>query len=194
MTNARSFRTGLTAALMLVLVLAPVGLAAEGGGSGGIDPSGDPGAGGADGGGGPAATPTSDGVFPIIGAHTYGDGLGAGRNHQGQDLIAKCGKPIVAAQGGRVQVNDTHASAGNYVVIKSKSTRTDQVYMHMISPSRLAEGERVRTGEKIGRVGTTGNSSTCHLHFEKWSAPGWYKGGSVLDPTPSLKRWDRAGR
>ncbi len=61
------------------------------------------------------------GVFPVKGKHTYGDGLGAGRGHQGQDLLAKCGKPIVAAQPGKVKVKDYQAGgAGNYVVVKGK--------------------------------------------------------------------------
>ena len=40
-------------------------------------------------------------------------------------------------------------------------------------------------------VGQTGNASACHLHFEMWSAPGYYTGGSVIDPLPYLKRWDK---
>jgi murein DD-endopeptidase MepM/ murein hydrolase activator NlpD len=39
-------------------------------------------------------------------------------------------------------------------------------------------------------VGDTGNASGCHLHFELWSAPGWYAGGEPFDPLPRLQRWD----
>jgi murein DD-endopeptidase MepM/ murein hydrolase activator NlpD len=49
----------------------------------------------------------------------------------------------------------------------------------------------VRTGQRIGEVGETGNASGCHLHFEIWSAPGWYEGGNFLNPTKKLKRWDK---
>ena len=154
--------------------------------SGGITPGGkaatDPGSAGADGKGG---------VFPIRGRHTYGDGLGAGRGHQGQDLLAKCGKPVVAAQTGRVRKVGSDSSMGYHAIIKTKSSRVDQVYMHMLARPRVERGELVEAGETIGRVGNTGSSTACHLHFEMWSAPGWYKGGDVLDPTPSLKRWDR---
>jgi murein DD-endopeptidase MepM/ murein hydrolase activator NlpD len=38
-------------------------------------------------------------------------------------------------------------------------------------------------------MGATGNASGCHLHFEMWDGP-WQQGGSVMDPTPHLKRWD----
>ena len=53
------------------------------------------------------------------------------------------------------------------------------------------KGSRVRTGEKIGRVGQTGNASGCHLHFEMWSRPGWYEGGHAMRTlTKKLKKWD----
>lgn len=133
-------------------------------------------------------------VFPVRAPHSYGDGLGAGRGHQGQDLLAKCGKPVVAARAGRVRVRDYDGSGGgNYVVIRGKGKRAkDFVYMHMLKRLKVKRGERVSAGERIGSVGSTGRSSACHLHFEMWSAPGWYRGGSVRNPTPSLRRWDRS--
>lgn len=131
-------------------------------------------------------------VFPMRGPHTYGDGIGAGRGHQGADLLGKCGTPLVAARGGVVYYNDYQASgAGNYLVINIKGSGKSHVYMHMPAPSPLKVGAKVKTGQRIGAVGTTGRSSACHLHFEIWSAPGWYQGGSFLDPVQSLKRWDR---
>jgi len=62
--------------------------------------------------------------------------------------------------------------------------------MHMIRPSPLRVGQRVSTGQPIGAVGQTGSASGCHLHFEMWSAPGWYDGGRPFDPLSSLKSWD----
>lgn len=129
--------------------------------------------------------------FPLDKRHTYGDGFGAGRGHEGQDVMTRCGVPIHAVRGGRVQTNDVHPAAGNYLVIDGKRTRLDFMYAHMVAPSPLREGARVRTGQLIGDVGQTGNASACHLHFEVWSAPGWYEGGH---PLPSvgrlLKTWD----
>jgi len=119
--------------------------------------------------------------FPLRGKHSYGDGYGApraGHVHQGQDILADCGKRIVAARGGRVQYSGYQAGgAGYYIVIDGKSTGHDYVYMHLQRGQRAKQGQRVRTGEQIGKVGDTGDASGCHLHFELWSKPGWYSGG-----------------
>lgn len=131
-----------------------------------------------------------DHIFPLRGAHTYGDGLGAGRDHQGQDVFAKCGTKIVAARGGKVQTNAFHSAAGNYLVIDGRKTGKDYVYMHMEARGQPKEGAHVKTGDVIGYESDTGDASGCHLHFELWSAPGWYEGGHVLNPTAPLKKWD----
>ena len=132
--------------------------------------------------------------FPVRGPHSYGDGVGAprvGHIHQGQDIAAACGTPLVAARGGRVQWNAYQSAAGNYVVIDGKGTGHDWAYMHLARPSPLAKGRRVRTGQRIGVVGATGDATGCHLHIEEWSAPGWYEGGHFLySITRHLKRWD----
>jgi murein DD-endopeptidase MepM/ murein hydrolase activator NlpD len=129
--------------------------------------------------------------FPLQAKHSYGDGYGAGRGHQGQDVMARCGVPIRAVRGGRVQANTTQSLAGNYLVIDGKGTGTDTFYAHLAHRSPLRKGARVRTGQVIGVVGQTGDATACHLHFEIWTAPGWYEGG---DPMPSvgklLRRWD----
>lgn len=136
-------------------------------------------------------------AFPILGSHSYGSSgsvFGAGRSghtHQGQDVMAACGTPLVAARGGTVQVSTWDDAAGNYVVIDGKRSPYDFMYAHLAEPSPLREGETVRTGQPIGVVGTTGSSSGCHLHFEMWSAPGWYEGGSPFDPLGYLQKWDR---
>jgi murein DD-endopeptidase MepM/ murein hydrolase activator NlpD len=136
-----------------------------------------------------------DHKFPIRGKHQYGDGVGApraGHSHQGQDVFAKCGTKLVAAHAGKVQTRAYHGAAGNYVVIDGKKTDMDYVYMHLEDKANVREGEKVKTGDKIGRVGETGNASGCHLHFELWSKPGWYEGGDFLHSvTRKLQKWDR---
>jgi len=135
-------------------------------------------------------------AFPILGAHEFSLGAGrfgaarSGHTHQGQDVMAACGTPLVAARGGAVQYSGFQAAAGNYVVIDGKGTSYDFMYAHLAEPSPLQTGETVRTGQPIGIVGDTGDATACHLHFEIWTAPGWYEGGSPIDPLPSLQKWD----
>jgi len=146
-----------------------------------------------------AATPRpsepDDGVFPVTGRTDEGTSVnrfGGGRGHQGQDLLADCGTPVVAALGGTVRVARFESRAGNYAVIDSASGAS-QVYMHLERPASVVAGDAVAAGQRIGAIGRTGHASACHLHFESWSAPGWHAGGRPQDPLPALRRW-RAGR
>jgi murein DD-endopeptidase MepM/ murein hydrolase activator NlpD len=133
-------------------------------------------------------------VFPVRGPHAFGgpgSQFGAerpGHVHQGQDVGAACGTPLVAARGGTVRWRAFHANAGNYVVIAA-DTGLDHVYMHLEAPSLVRRGQAVATGQPIGTVGATGRASGCHLHFELWSAPGWFEGGRALDPLATLRSW-----
>jgi murein DD-endopeptidase MepM/ murein hydrolase activator NlpD len=137
-----------------------------------------------------------DNMFPVRGHHDFGGanadfGSGrAGHSHQGQDVFARCGTPLVAARGGTVRFKQYHAAAGNYVVINAAGTDVDYVYMHLAEPTPFRVGDRVYTGQRIGAVGDTGNADGCHLHFELWSPPGWYDGGKPFDPLASLQAWD----
>ncbi len=137
-----------------------------------------------------------DHKFPVRGRHTYGDGeaaFGAGRaghTHDGHDVFARCGTPLVAARGGVVKLNRFQSAAGNYLVIDGDGTDVDYVYMHLRDPSPLAKDTRVLTGQAIGHVGDTGRARGCHLHFELWTGPGWYTGGAAIDPLPFLQAWD----
>lgn len=135
--------------------------------------------------------------FPVPGRHGYGgkaSRFGAqrpGHIHQGQDMSAACGEKLYVAAGGVVTTKAYQAGgAGYYVVIKGSATGRSYVYFHMIKPSWAVKGQTVFTGQQIGKVGNTGSSSGCHLHFEMWTPPGWYEGGTAYDPLPELKLWD----
>lgn len=139
--------------------------------------------------------PQADGgwVFPLRGKHDYGSAtnrFGGGRGHQAQDILAACGTPIVAARDGKVIKNTFHSRAGNYLVLQHADGRST-AYMHMRAPAEPKTGERVVAGQTIGFVGQTGRASACHLHFELWTAPGWYRGGSAVDPLPILRAAER---
>jgi murein DD-endopeptidase MepM/ murein hydrolase activator NlpD len=181
-------------AVAVLSVGAPTTLA-SGGGIGAPEggeqppPSGEPGGGG--GMGPPTGFDAGQYRFPLDAPHTYGDGFGAGRGHEGQDLFADCGSPILTARDGRIQRVDYQRRAGHYVVVDGRGTGVDTMYAHMLRRPTLRRGERVATGQQVGQVGSSGNASDCHLHFEIWTAPGWYEGG---EPMPSVERllrsWD----
>ena len=140
------------------------------------------------GGGGTGDGASGDGhTFPLPVKHEYGDGYGAGRGHQGQDVFAKCGKPIIAARAGKVKYNDFDGGAGNYIVINGKGTNRDYMYAHMKRKPRFRKGDRIDKGQPIGAVGDSGNASGCHLHFELWRGD-W---NGRPDVTRKLKKWDR---
>jgi murein DD-endopeptidase MepM/ murein hydrolase activator NlpD len=139
-----------------------------------------------------------DGKFPVRGPHGYGGPIqrfgaprSGGRVHQGQDVFAACGTRVAAAWGGRVQARGSDPRLyGNWVVIDGRGTRTDYRYAHFLHPASVHDGERVATGQRIGRVGKTGNAKTvgCMLHFEVW--PHRWEHRRPVDPLPFLKRWD----
>lgn len=138
----------------------------------------------------PPAETTLAQAFPVRGRFSYWDGMGAGRGHQGVDLGARCGTPLVAALPGRVRMVKYHGRAGHYVVVDVKGSPLDLVYMHLRQRASVRPGQGLRAGTLLGRVGDTGNASGCHLHFEIWDG-GYYRGGSPIDPMPFLSAWDR---
>ena len=143
----------------------------------------------------PAAEEAKNGVFPVKGRWNYGTAtnrFGGGRNHQGQDIFASCGTPIVAAVSGKVVVARTGGNEGNYAVTEAEDG-SQQAYLHMQRPASVQRGAQVAAGQAIGLVGETGNASGCHLHFELWTAPGRFTGGSAHDPKPDLDRWAADG-
>lgn len=135
-----------------------------------------------------------DHLFPIRGPHDLGqtrtNQFGGGRGHQGIDMFARCGTRIAAARGGRVRFAGYQSRAGNYVVIDGAQTGNDYVYMHMRRAPLVRTGQRVFTGQALGEVGDTGRATGCHLHFELWSTPGWYRGGRPFNPLSALRRWE----
>jgi murein DD-endopeptidase MepM/ murein hydrolase activator NlpD len=134
--------------------------------------------------------------FPVRGPHSYGGPdarFGAprsGHTHQGQDVPAACGTQLVAPHGGVVKAKAYEAAAGNYVVIDGEGVKQDYVLMHLQAPATVTQGQVVTTGQKLGKVGDTGDAQGCHLHFEIWTGAGWYTGGGPVDPLPTLKYWD----
>jgi murein DD-endopeptidase MepM/ murein hydrolase activator NlpD len=143
-----------------------------------------------------APSPAGTYVFPIRGSHSFGNAdnrfgapRGGGRSHQGQDILARGGLPVVSVTAGRVSAVGSNGGAGNYAVVAGDDRR-DYAYYHLQSSAIVSEGQRVSAGTQLGRVGCTGSCSADHLHFEMWT-PHWWDGGSPFDPLPYLRQWDR---
>jgi murein DD-endopeptidase MepM/ murein hydrolase activator NlpD len=132
-------------------------------------------------------------LFPVDGPHgirgyvgEFGAGRTGGRIHEGFDVTAACGTPLVAVRSGTViKTAFDPELKGHYVVLKGRSERRTYLYAHLIRPAPVREGQQVRAGRRIGTVGQTGNAAgtPCHLHFEVRSR------GRLLDPEPLLYSW-----
>ncbi|MBO4727065.1 MAG: M23 family metallopeptidase [Spirochaetaceae bacterium] len=94
-------------------------------------------------------------ISPITGMEKF---------HQGVDLAAPIGTPVLAARGGIVETTGTDRVYGNYIVLKHDNN-TQSLYAHL-SAIDVKMGMRVEKGNTIGKVGTTGWSTGPHLHFE----------------------------
>lgn len=138
---------------------------------------------------GPAVVPT---VFPMLGPCWFSDTWKAprsgGRQHEGVDIIAKSGTPIYAVSNGtitRVFLDRPGSLGGNAV----RLTAADGTYFHYAHLSAFAEGAglgaTVVAGQVIGYNGSTGSSSTPHLHFEYHPF-----GGAAVNPYPLIKAID----
>jgi len=148
----------------------------------------------------PASTPSpaGPGVFPVAGAYTLGSSdssFGAGRRghiHQGHDISAAAGTPVVAPYAGSIASVDYQArGAGEYVVLDAVDGR-DYFFAHCVRRSTtVAAGAAVAAGAPLCRVGRTGGVGGAHLHFEIWMV-GWrVAGGFPVDPLPELLAWAR---
>lgn len=120
-----------------------------------------------------ASAPASGGMFqrPASGRLTQGWGPASGANgysfHNALDIAGPVGTPIYAAQTGTVLRAGWSGAYGNQVMIAHviNGQVWTTVYAHMNSIS-VSAGQRVSQGQNIGGMGSTGNSTGSHLHFE----------------------------
>jgi peptidoglycan LD-endopeptidase LytH len=129
------------------------------------------------------------GLTPIELMNTWGATRSGGRTHQGVDLMAPQGAPVLAAADGEI-VRFWNSERGG-VSIYQADANGELVYYYAHLSARvnnLKEGDRVRQGQVIGYVGATGNATTPHLHFEihqTADARRWWNGEAV-NPYPYL--------
>lgn len=118
-------------------------------------------------------------AWPASGPISSAYGPRWGRFHSGIDIAAGAGDPILAARAGVVDLAGWVGGYGNTVILRhSDGSRT--LYAHS-SRVLVRPGERVRQGQVIARVGSTGRSTGPHLHFEIIA-------GRPVDPVPYLPR------
>lgn len=128
-------------------------------------------------------------AFPVPGIDLaasrsgFGDARAGGRDHEGVDLLAPRGTPVVAAAAGRVTRADAEREGGNVVWLREEAHGRRLYYAHL-ERHAVERGTRVAVGDTLGYVGTTGNARTTrpHLHF------GVYVRRRPVDPTPHLRQ------
>lgn len=116
-----------------------------------------------------------------VGGRVSPGGIGS-TNHMGVDIGASFGTPILASKAGKVSLASWNGGYGNCVIIDHGNSDTYTLYGHM---SRIAvtAGQTVTQGQVIGYVGSTGNSTGPHIHFEI------HENGVLKNPLDYLKDW-----
>lgn len=124
--------------------------------------------------------PVAGEVSSPFGRRTFGGSTGF---HDGVDLTAAAaGSPVFAAKGGVVTVSAWSRSYGLWIEIRHAGGWVTR-YAHL-SRRGVGAGRRVRRGEVIGQVGSTGRATGAHLHFEV------SRGGTAVDPVSVLPAGD----
>ena len=108
-----------------------------------------------------------------------------GHVHEGQDVFAPTGTPLLAIRDAVVVETGSGDGRGHYVALYSPAEHETYVYFHMRLPTPLREGDRVVAGRRIGSVGCTGSCYGDHLHFEIRRGRGTT--GRTRDPLPLLR-------
>ncbi len=129
-------------------------------------------------------------AFPVQGrcgfTDTWGAARGAGRSHEGTDIIGARGLALYAAMDGTISKMTTGGVLGGTSLRLTAADGTYFYYAHLEAfAANLANGQVVRTGQIVGYLGSTGDTNTPHLHFEVHP-----KGGAAVNPYPILKAVD----
>lgn len=103
-------------------------------------------------------------VRPASGEVSSNFGQRWGKNHNGTDFLGNIGDPVSAADSGTVSFSGEADGFGTLIIIDHKNGF--ETYYGHLSKSFVSEGDKVEPGEIIGEIGSSGNSTGPHLHFE----------------------------
>ena len=124
---------------------------------------------------------------------TYSDSRGGGtRLHEAIDIMAPTGTTVVAAAPGAVEKLFQSKAGGNTIYVRSADGQTIYYYAHLDQYAQgLKEGQRIRRGQRLGTVGSSGNASedAPHLHFavlQTTDDAEWWEPANALNPYPLL--------
>ena len=132
-------------------------------------------------------------VSPAQLTDTFTDERGAGtRLHEAIDIMAPAGTSVVAAAPGTVERLFRSDAGGNTIYVRSDDRQSIHYYAHLAAYAEgLREGQKIRRGQRIGTVGSSGNASpdAPHLHFailRTTPDAEWWEPATALNPFPLL--------
>lgn len=125
----------------------------------------------------------ADGRMPVTGRRTSPFGMrthpitGVRKLHDGTDIGAPCGTPVVSPWAGRVVGAELHSAYGYRIIVEHGSLRTAYAHLRGLE---VGVGDQLAAGTRLGSVGSTGLSTGCHLHWMAWN------NGALVDPLTLL--------
>ncbi|TMM49751.1 M23 family metallopeptidase [Qipengyuania marisflavi] len=149
----------------------------------------------------PSARSTRELMIPVMNirpddlSDTYTDARAGGdRLHEAIDIMAPRGTSVLAAAPGTVEKLFLSKAGGKTIYVRSENGTTIHYYAHLDQyADGLVEGQRVRRGQRLGTVGSSGNASdeAPHLHFaimRTTPEAEWWEPANALNPYPLLTR------
>ena len=143
-------------------------------------------------------------MIPVLGVSanqltdTFADARDGGdRIHEAIDIMAEEGTSVVSAAPGRIERLFRSDAGGNTIYVRSEDGQTIYYYAHLdeYAPG-LREGQRIRRGQRLGTVGSSGNAdpSAPHLHFaimRTTETAKWWEPANAINPYPLLAQGAR---
>lgn len=130
-------------------------------------------------------------VCPVLGDYWFVDDWGnsrpGDRTHKGTDINGRRGTPVQAIESGVVVQANWHRQGGRQIYVRADSTGDIYYYAHLDYWEKwIWTGTRVEAGDVMGRLGSSGNADSPHLHFGWMPGSGWVDLDNLQNPYPLL--------